>query len=287
MAERTTPPFKAALVFTDSTPNAIVNNRIAKRGIEIAQRYTDLKQDEQSDFFDVVILTSRKMVSVWKHLDGYRREEDRLLSEFEKGGEHIDYGQELFTEFDEFAVQIKSTLDHVVKAMRPMVGKCWTIGTFGDKGDKVTDSLDRNVPRGFAFKIDFMKRVCFTAERKLWLDAIIGARDCINHLQDGGIAIKKFSLFRDTDGTVQVPQWSNEQNLRDAMGGLWNEFFFLIEDFIICSLHFRLSSGLSLMRKPSPITSPDSAWSVMSEHIAQQMIESLPFKKMVIARRDE
>src|SRR5688572_3205567 len=133
MAERTAPPFKAALVFTDPTPNAIVNHRIAKRGIEIAQRYTDLTQEEQSFFFDVVILTSRKMTSVWKHLDAYRREEDRLLSEFAKGGEHIDYGQELFTEFDEFAVQIKSTLDHVVKVMRPMVGKCWTIGTFGDK----------------------------------------------------------------------------------------------------------------------------------------------------------
>ena len=102
-----------------------------------------------------------------------------------------------------------------------------------------------------------MKRVCFTAERKLWLDAIIGARDRINHLQDGGIAIKNFSVFRDKDGTIQVPQWSSEQKLRDAMGGLWNEFFFLVEDFIVCSLHFRLASGLSLLRKPSPIASSE------------------------------
>lgn len=233
MAERNVPPFRAALVFTDPTPHAIVNHRIAKHGIEIAQRHTDLSHAEQSHFYDVVILTARKMASVWKHLDAYRREEDRLLGEFSKGGEHIDYGQELFSEFDEFAVQIKSTLDHVVKAMRPMVGKCWTIGTFGDKGDKVIDCLDRNVPRKFSPKIDFMKAVCFTVERKQWLDAIIGARDRINHLQDGGIAIKNFSVFRANDGTVQVPQWSNEQKLRDAMGGLWNEFFFLVEDFIV------------------------------------------------------
>lgn len=280
MAERVTPPFKAALVFTDPTPNAIVNHRIAKRAIEIIQRYTDLSPEEQSHCYDVVILTSRKMVSVWKHLDAYRQEEDRLLNEFASGGEHIDYGQQLFSEFDEFAVQIKSTLDHVVKVMRPMVGKCWTIGTFGDKGDKVIDCLDRNVPRKYAFKVDFMKKVCFRDERKQWLDAIIGARDRINHLQDGGIAIKNVSVYRAGDGSVEVPRWSDEQKLRDAMGGLWNEFFFLIEDFIVCSLHFRLNAGLSLMRKPSPITSQASAWVVMDESVAQRMIEGLPFKKM-------
>ena len=280
MSERKTPPFRAALVFTDPTPNAIVNNRIAKRAIDVAQRYTDLSEHEQSVFFDIVLLTARKMTSVWKHLDAYRREEDRLLGEFATGGDHVDYGQELFTEFDEFAVQIKSTLDHVVKVMRPMVGKCWTIGTFGEKGHKVIDSLNRNVPRKFAFKIDFMKRVCFTDERKLWLDAIIGARDRINHLQDGGIAIKTFSVYRAGNGSVEVPRWSDQQTLRDAMGGLWNEFFFLVEDFIICSLHFRLAPGLSLMRKPSAITSSESSWVVMSEDVAQRMIEELPFKKM-------
>ncbi|MBI2222869.1 MAG: hypothetical protein HYU53_16905 [Acidobacteria bacterium] len=102
-------------------------------------RCTDLNREEANDFIDLVILTSHKMVSVWKHLQAYHAEEKRLREKFtDPSVNHHIYSQELFEKFDVFAVQIKSTLDHVVKVMRPMLGRKWTMRTFSDKGDGTT-----------------------------------------------------------------------------------------------------------------------------------------------------
>ena len=93
----------------DPTPNQIVLNRIARRGIEVASKYTDLSEKEKSDFFDIIILASHKMASVWEHFDAYCKEEDRLIGQFKgENATHLDYGQKLFREYDGFAVQIKA-----------------------------------------------------------------------------------------------------------------------------------------------------------------------------------
>jgi hypothetical protein len=120
----TPPGFTAALVFDDPTPNAVILNRINRRPLEIAGTCTDLNREEANDFIDLVMLISRKMVSVWKHLQTYHAEETRLREQFaDPAAKHHVYSQELFEEFDVFAVQIKSTIDHVVKVMRPMLGR--------------------------------------------------------------------------------------------------------------------------------------------------------------------
>ena len=121
--------------------NAIILNRITRRAIEIVQPYTDMTEQQKSDYFDLVLLVSRKMISVWKHLAPYRAEEDRLLKAFQEGARHTEYSLELFIQFDEFTVQIKSTLDHAVKVLRPIIGPKWNLATFGDKGEKVIKAL--------------------------------------------------------------------------------------------------------------------------------------------------
>jgi hypothetical protein len=95
---------------------------------------------------NLLILIARKMVSVWNHLDKYHHEEKRLIEGFQSGAmTHFDFSQVLFNEFDEFTVQIKSTLDHLVKIMIPMVGKKWNLRTFGNKGEDVLKALKRNI----------------------------------------------------------------------------------------------------------------------------------------------
>src|SRR5437867_8602408 len=110
MDEQMEPPpgYTAALVFDDPTPNAIVLNRINRQAFEVAARFTDLNEYEKNDLIDLVMLISRKMVSVWKHLQAYHAEEKRLVEKFTAGAKHQVFSQELFEEFDVFAVQIKS-----------------------------------------------------------------------------------------------------------------------------------------------------------------------------------
>ena len=66
------PGFTPVLIFDDPTPNTIIINRIARRMLVLAAKCTDLGKPEsaqdRNDFLDMVILISRKMVSVWKHL---------------------------------------------------------------------------------------------------------------------------------------------------------------------------------------------------------------------------
>ena len=59
----------------------------------------------------------------------------------------LEPSQELFLEFDEFLVQVKSTLDHLVKVPMVFLGKNrWSLNTFGDKGDSVIKALSHNLP---------------------------------------------------------------------------------------------------------------------------------------------
>lgn len=85
------------------------------------------------DFIDLILLIARKMLSVYKHKEAYHAEERRLEEKFKADpATPRVHSQELFEEFDVFVVQIKSTLDNMVKIMRPMLGrKCLCSGIPG------------------------------------------------------------------------------------------------------------------------------------------------------------
>ena len=240
----------------------------------MASRFTDLSDQEKNDLIDLMMLISRKMVSVWKHLQAYHTEEQRLIANFaDPSAKHHVYSQELFEEFDVFAVQIKSTLDHVVKVLRPMLGRKWTMYTFSDKGEGVLNSLERNTPRKHAGRVKSMKFLLFSEHHKGWLEAIIDSRDRMNHCQEGGLKIAKFAVFRNPDGSVHVPMWSDAQDLGKAMDAIWSNFFQFIEDFVMLSLHFRiLEDKFSIFKQEEPVTSSKSSWRILDKAAADALI---------------
>jgi len=64
------------------------------------------------------------MLSVWKHLEAYRAEEQRLREKLWKNPDTpYENSQELYEEFDVFAVQVKSTVDHLVKVTRFVISR--------------------------------------------------------------------------------------------------------------------------------------------------------------------
>jgi len=163
-----TPPeapagFTAVHIFDDPTPNAIIQNLIIRRAMEVAAQFTDLQGQESQDFGDLVILIGRKMASVWNHLTAYHKEEKRLIDKFsDPEVKHMEFSQVLYEEFDVFTVQIKSTLDHLVKILRPIVGRQWTMHTFGEKGEKVLNGLKNNTPKEKRGTVKSMELLLFT-----------------------------------------------------------------------------------------------------------------------------
>jgi hypothetical protein len=266
--------FSAMKLFDDPTPNGVINRRVVQHFMQLS-RYTDLNDTEGNQFIDILILVGRKMVSVWNHLANYRAEETRLVEGFQSGKmQHIDVSQTLFNEFDEFTVQIKSTLDHLVKIMIPMVGaKRWTIRTFGNKGEDVLTALKRNIGKGHEGRVRMMEVRLFE-KHKAWLEAVIGARDRVNHYLDGGVDIKVFAVFKREDGVVEVPQWSREQKLAAMMDESWKILLNFVEDFVAMALNFRLPDDkYSLIwRSGMPAGSASSPWHLVRKELTDALL---------------
>jgi hypothetical protein len=220
------------------------------------------------------------MVSVWNHLDKYRIEECRLVEGFQSGAmQQVDLSQSLFNEFDEFTVQIKSTLDHLVKIMIPMVGpKRWTLRTFGNKGEDVLRTL-KNTGRAHEGRVRMMEVLLFEKHRD-WLQAIIHARDRANHYLDGGIDIHNFAVFKRPNGTVEVPMWSKEQKLSAMMTESWNIFLSFVESFIAMALNFRIPEKYSIMWKGAAPDSTQTPWHLVRRELTDALAQHPDMKPL-------
>ena len=270
------PGYTAVLVFDDPTPNRVIVDRLVQRSFRVIAQTTDLTGEDLNDLLDLIILIARKMGSVWRHKEEYLDEEKRLIEGYSSDTSATrEHSEKLYDEFDVFAVQIKSTLDHLTKVMRPILGRNkWTLGTFGDKGERVLASLQRNTGKHYAGRVRSMEFLLFNDHHKKWLEAIIETRDRVNHHLGGGVKIDNFAVFRNPDGTVSVPRWSKEQELGKAMEGFWENFYVFVEDFLAMAINFRMRvEEFSLFREAKPVTSSASSWIVLPKAKADEFIK--------------
>ena len=269
------PGMGATKLFEDKTPNAIILNRILLNSLNVAA-HDDLAQPDGSELIDLIVLLSRKLLSVWGHLQAYQAQE-RALAEQAAGWPTTkrEHSQELYEEFDVFSVQIKSTLDHLVQIMRPILGRNkWTMYSFGDKGERVLTSLQRNTSKHHAGHVRMMEHQLFNETNKHWLTGIIDARDQVNHGIAGGMKIQRFAVYRDAGGAVHLPMWNDQQRLSDAMVIAWENLFRYVEDFIILGINFRLKPEYGLVRKEMPLTSPVPSWTLTSRHAVDEFVKT-------------
>lgn len=205
--------------------------------------------------------------------EGLPRGGRQIVSEFSaiEIENHVLYSQELFEEFDVYAVQIKSTLDHLARVFRPILRgeKTWTVQTWSDNGDKVLNEL-KNLPKVRKGHVQLVERMLFTHANRKWIETIVGTRDKVNHYKDGGIDIRHFAIARNPDGSVRVPMWVEGQALGTMIDITWSNFFHFVEDFLALAIKFRMPDKHSLLRTERPLSTNQSAWTVIP------MIETKP-----------
>ncbi|GEM_PF-1581623 len=263
-------PFISVKVFNDPTPNGQINMRVMKASSDISQ-HTDLTEDEQLRFFKLTLLTAKKLVAVYKHLRTYQQIEDALIEKEAAATApgnraiYLEHAQELLIECDEFLVQVKSTLDYLVKVARVPLRGNWSVATFGDKGKTVIRAL-QNLPPP---KQKYGKGVAefFIKNHQPWLESAIKARDVINHMLGGEIDPEGFMVFaapgKDSPILqIRRPMWSEDQTIRGYMTVIWQNLLKLVEDFVISSLGFRLKPGLTLYHGSVAPDSAESPWHV-------------------------
>lgn len=261
---------KITKVFDDPTPNCIINLRLIKCLVEI-MHYSNLDGKEQEDLHKLLLLIGKKLVSVWSHYNNYISYEDKLINKAKKDPlkkelnlVEFEYAQDLFIEFDEFLVQIKSCLDYLIKIPSVIIGhKEWNLRTFGAKGKDVIKALNNNIPGKYISKSKFIIKLI--EDNQLWLEATIEARDKINHFIDGGINFEYFTVYMIKDNAkeiLRVPMWSKDQTVRDFMKIVWSKLFKFCEDFIGGFIAFKIKYGLAFYRGLSNIDSATSPWKV-------------------------
>lgn len=270
-------------VFHDPTPNAIVLNRIVKGLHDVALK-SSLADAEKQRFWELLLLTAYKIVSVWKHKERFKTEEQRLVEELKSPkptDPDSENSQELLDACDVFLVQIKSALDHLVKFLEPVLGK--KVSTFGDKGEKVFATLKNNCPRKYKPLIQSFETHTFEKHR-LWLETAISARDRVNHCIDGGFSPEAFSVVK-VDDKIVVPHVGNGISLASVMDELWLNLILLVEDLGGLFLQFRIEPPLVLLHRNVPRDSPKSAWEVTTEGAIDQEFGRENFKTFDEAMR--
>ena len=264
-------------LFEDKTPNRVILSRVLLNSIEIAQG-TDLSNEDGSDVIDLVVLLSRKLLSVWLHQQAYQREQDSIAHRcVEWPVTQREHSQELYEEFDVLSVQVKSTLDHSVQIMRPILGRNkWSMRTFSAKGESVLNSLKRNTSKHHACHVRLMERYLFNDVNKHWIASIIDERDRVNHGLAGGLKIERFVIFKDDKAVVHLPMWNDKQPLAEVMALAWENLFRYVEDFVALALNFRLKDEFSLVRHERPLTSPAPSWQRISREAADDFVKAHP-----------
>jgi len=274
------PLFVLEKLFSDPTPGGRINQRIGQRFFFLARELTDLSEQEVNQFFGILLYLCRKLASVWVHLERYRAVEKELVGKLRNATPpvnpqvlELEYSQELFQEFDEFLVQLKSALDHLVKAPVPIFGsKVWTLRTFGDKGRDVTNALEKNIPRKYRDMVAGIKKMLFQ-QHGPWLNDVIRARDKVNHFIEGGLRFEHFGVHKLPDGTIQVPMWSPDQTLLEGMAAIWENLFRFTEDFLAMFLFFRHKPGLTLFHGPEPTDPTKSPWILSTEAVMEATVK--------------
>lgn len=152
-------------LFNDPTPTGIINQRLVTHVVRL-YAYTDLTEEEKKDLSDLLYFVGMKLVAVWRHLNNYTSIENRLIKEaqgstsIEKQAiKHIRYEQDLFLELDEFLVQLKSSLDYLVRIPRAVVGRnVWSLSMFHKKGAAVVNALKGSLPDKYKDKAESLKK---------------------------------------------------------------------------------------------------------------------------------
>lgn len=281
------PQFIHRQLFHDPTPNGLINRRYIQHTFDL-QAFTTLDENEKQQLFQIVLLVGKKLVSVWKHKVAYQNLEAELIKHVDENPPApgapvftIETSQDLLIEFDEFLVQVKSTLDYLVKVPVPILGKHrWNVRTFGDKGDGVLRAFRRNSGKANKNFVDAVDQMLFK-KSKDWLDATITARDKINHFIDGGIPFEQFSVYRNPEtGELSRPMWSEDQSISSFLDVIWNNLFRFCEDFTAMVIFVRRKPGLTLYHGPEDLTSIQSPWRMVPEAVFDEVTKQPGWVKM-------
>jgi hypothetical protein len=234
-------------VFRDPHPDQLILNKVAIPAFDTIKHLT-LTDFQFDDLFNLFFVILRKLAAIYNHLNNYKEIEKKAILNV-KILDTIDTSSDLYIEFDEFVVQIKSLLDHQVKILKVILGnKCWNLGTFSNEGSGVIKALQNNVPVNLKHKGKILIKVIIDSSE--WIKNIVKIRDKINHCLDNGININYFKIYRSNgdDNSIKIPMMSPSLSVSQWMENSWFYAINFTEIFSISSILFApIKKGVTIL----------------------------------------
>ena len=265
-------------IFDDPTPNNIICKRIVEHFM-VLLKHTELNEDIQYQAWEVMVLVGKKLIAVWTHRNNYNLIEDKLIEEARKNpigknqtAINLDYSQELFLEFDNFLVQVKSCLDYLVKFPAIIIGKkVWNLRTFGSNGNDVIKALKNNLSSKYENLVKLTTDII--ENNKSWLSLTIEARDKINHFIDGGFNFERFAVYchiKNSKEELHIPMWAKDQSIRKFLEIIWANLFnfteYFTEYFAGCFVGAHVKKPYVFFHGKFDINSSISSWKILHEN---------------------
>ncbi len=220
-----------------------IGNRVLLQAMSL-QPDTYLGKEKAGLLLEKLLEVAKKLERVKYHLGRCKEMVAEAIAEAEDVGgiaTHSDQTTGIEAEVEAFLMQGKSCLDLLVKILAPIASI--NAATFGDKGNKLIEALENNVP---AKKQDrAVHLVNLVKNDQEWLEPFIDERDTVAHfkaLWSTGLRVTN----RDGQRFVDEPRDRDGASFRQKLKVLYFNLLTFTEDFVALAIHLGMPGGLTI-----------------------------------------
>lgn len=207
---------------------------------------------EQKDrFFQHAFTVMHKLTDTKYHFENYKRLENEQYNhakrQFKRNPHETREAIELIFEIEAFLFQVKSSLDMLVKLLRPILGDgVVKTKTYSKKGDDLINGLKQYKKNKNAIVevVDMLIRL-IEDHKLLWIQKVVELRDELNH--DKGLRDYKFLPQVLPNGNISVvkPKFKNMEAV-NFLSTVYSNNLIFHQNFMALSLALKAPSVIFL-----------------------------------------
>lgn len=210
-----------------------------------------LLKEQKDRFFTHAFAVMHKLSATKYHLENYRSIEAEQLEEanrqFSKDPSRTREAFELIFELEAFLFQVKSSLDMLVKLLRPILGEhVVKTHTYGNKGEDLIKGL-KQYRKKRGVNVEAVNRLIGLAEmhKEGWLQRTVELRDELSHIE--GVRNYQYRPMKTSDGRIvaQKPSFKNFETL-ETLEIIYQSNLIFHQDFMAFSLALLPPAGIVL-----------------------------------------
>lgn len=210
-----------------------------------------LNNNDRARIFSVTMACIYKLGVIKYHHDRFMTEWKKRFEEVirQKDQDSIVEESTLAYELEAFVFQIKSSLDAVVKVLKPITGE--ELVSYGEYGDKVVKLLKNNLSDDLKPRADKLKEL--VENHKQWIQYITNLRDMLIHHTHKCRGLRNFFFEKTGEPkSAKAPRIFDGGDAQILMHNAWWNIRLFIVDFLALSMYICMPAAITLSKNAEP-----------------------------------